>query len=174
MRPSSPSTAGTLCWSRNPALTDLLTLQPGNVLALLGINQEGNLFIDVLTLLYGHLTRRAQLIYVNSNLELNIMADGVLVSLQLEMTNNVRDLLARLVRQLPVDLDGNFVTFLCEDGPTARGGGELLVGDLLDSGGRFSHSTQLQQGLLVAETGPGPGLGSLKPNARSLAGSQAG
>ena len=95
------------------------------------------------------------------------MADWLLVSLQLQMTNNIRDLLAGLLRQLPGNRYGDFLTFLSENGPTAGWGGKLLVGDLVGSGGRFSHILQLQQGLVVTETELWL---AFKPNARSLAG----
>ena len=165
------------CWSRNPALTDLLTLQSGNVLTLFVINQERNLFIDVLTLLYGDLGGKVELNLYDLHLVLNIMADWLLVSLQLQVTNNIRDLLAGLLRQLPVYLVGNFVTFLSENGPTAGRGGQLLVGDVVGPGGRFSCSIQSQQGLVRTQTHPGlgySGLSSSKPNTRSLAGPLAG
>ena len=95
------------------------------------------------------------------------MADRLLVSLQLQMTNNIRDLLAGLVRQLPVNLHGDFLTFLSENGPTPGWGGKLLVGDVVSTGRRFSSILQLQQGLVVTETDLRL---TFKPNARSLAG----
>ena len=84
--------------------TDLLTLQSGDVFTLFIVHQERDLLVDVLALLYGH-----------------VLTDRLLVALKLQMADDVRDLLARLIRQLPVYLDWNFLTFLCHDGATARG-----------------------------------------------------
>ena len=87
------------------------------------------------------------------------MADWLLVGLQLQMTNNIRDLLAALLRHLTVDLHRNFLALLAEDGATAGRGGKFLVGDMKGPGSIF-HST-----------GPDwwPWL-TFKPDARSLAG----
>ena len=102
------------------------------------------------------------------------MADWLLVGLQLEVTNDVRNLLTGLLRQLPVDLHGNFLALLAEDGPTAGGGGKLMVGNMADSGLRFDCGLQVQQPVVVRpQTDLGPWL-TFKPNARSRAGSLTG
>ena len=71
------------------------------------------------------------------------MADWLLIGLQLEVTNDVRNLLTGLLRQLPVDLHGNFLALLAEDGPTAGRGGKLLMGNMADFGPRFNSGLKV-------------------------------
>ena len=100
------------------------------------------------------------------------MADWLLVGLQLQMTNNIRDLLAALLRHLTVDLHRNFLALLAEDGPTAGRGGKFLVGDMTGPGPIFHSTLQAQQRLAVVRTWTGTDWGpwlTFKPNARSLA-----
>ena len=59
------------------------------------------------------------------NLQVDIFQNH-LVFLQLEMTDNVGDLLALLVRQLLLDLDWDLAATLGDHGAAAGGSGNLL------------------------------------------------
>ena len=90
-------------------LLHLCTLKLGHIFTLLVINKEGNLFIHILALLHrNHLTH------------------GLLVTLQLQVTNNVRNLFALLIRQLSLDLNWDLTTRLSHNCATTRGSRQLL------------------------------------------------
>ena len=85
-------------------LLHLRTLKLGHIFTLLVINKERNLFIHILALLYR-----------------NHLAHWLLVTLQLQVTNNVRNLFALFIRQLPLDLNWDLATRLSHNCATSRG-----------------------------------------------------